>query len=95
MGPEAGAVLADAPAFGFELAVAAGGFQGVGGDAVLAVGFGVEDGEVLAEDFGFFVAFAAFGADIPGCDPAFGVEHEDGVVGDGVDEQAVAFAIQR
>ena len=50
-GPEEGAVLADAPAFLLVAAVFPGNAQGALRLAVGAVGFGVEAGEVLADDF--------------------------------------------
>ena len=50
-GPEERAVLSDTPAFLFIAAVFFRGAQGATGLSVGAVGFGVEAGEMLAEDF--------------------------------------------
>ena len=50
-GPEEGAVLAHAPAFLFITALFPGNSQGALRLAVGAVGFGIEAGEVLPDDF--------------------------------------------
>ena len=50
-GPEERAVLADAPAFLFIAALFPGNAQGAQRLAVGAVGFGIEAGEVLPDDF--------------------------------------------
>src|SRR5262249_34328957 len=90
-GPEARAVLADAPAFVLDAALLAGAAQlfarPAGGDLV---GW-VEALERLADDLRCRVALDALRAGIPARHAAVGVEQEDGVVADAVDEQAEAF----
>ena len=80
MGPEAGAILAQPPAFGLKPALGRGRVQGSGGQADGAVFFGVEDREVLADDLVGRVALEALGAGIPGRYVAVCVEKIDGVV---------------
>ena len=74
-GPEEGAVLADAPAFLLVAALFPGNAQRAERLAVGAVGFGVEAGEVLADDLVGRIALDPLAADIPaghdaGRDPA-------------------------
>ncbi len=95
-GPEEGAVLADAPAV---LLIAAGfarDAQRARRLAVGAVGFGVEAGEVPAEDLLGRIALDALAADIPAGDDAGGVEHVQRVVGDTLDQKPeTAFALEQ
>jgi hypothetical protein len=56
-------------------------------DAGLAVGLGVERREVLAQDLPGFVALDPLGALVPGPDPPLGVQPENGVLLDGVDQR--------
>jgi hypothetical protein len=53
----------------------------------------VEAAEVLADDVGRRVARDPLGAAVPGPHPALGIEEEDGVVGDGLDEVVVALVL--
>ena len=50
----------------------------------------IEGREMLADDLGGFVALDALRAAVPGGDVAVGIEHEDRVVADALDEQAKA-----
>ena len=90
IGPEPGAVLADAPALAFELALAGGGGQRAGRQPPAPILLGVETREVLAEDFLARVALEALGARVPACHDAGGVQHVDGVVRHRFDQEAVA-----
>src|SRR5579864_9243200 len=45
---------------------------------------------MLPDDFGFVVALEPLGSGIPAYDDALGVEHIDGIVGDRIDQHAVA-----
>src|SRR5262249_24646451 len=81
------AVLAHAPALVLET-------PGPGRDLELHLALagahvllGVEAREVLADDLVGAPALDALGADVPGRDAAVGVEHEDGVVEDALDEE--------
>ncbi|OIQ68130.1 hypothetical protein GALL_502800 [mine drainage metagenome] len=95
MGPEAAAVLAHSPAFTLKLSLDRGGLQGAGGNAALPVFAGVEDSEVLAKDLSLLIALKSLCPEVPGRNPAFPVEHENRIVGDSVDKEAIPFAIQR
>ena len=81
-------VLADAPPLLLVVALAqrrsASSRSAVAGAATLRR---VEDAEVLADDLVGRVALAALGAGVPARDAALGVEHEDRVVLDGLDQQ--------
>ena len=90
MSPETGAILADPPAFCFELAFARRRFQGAGGQAAGAIFFGIEAGKMLADDFFGRITLETLGAGVPAGDDAAGVQHVDGIVGDRLDQDAVA-----
>jgi hypothetical protein len=47
----------------------------------------------MADDLGGLVALETLGAGVPAGHPSVGVEHVDGVVGDRVDQQAIAAVI--
>src|SRR5579872_918547 len=85
--PEQGAILADTPALGGEAAGFRRCLQGTVWDAGGAVLFGVEAGEVLPDDFVGRIALDVLGARIPAHDVAGGVEHEDRIVHDTLDQQ--------
>ena len=87
--PEAGAVLAHAPALGLGAAVAAGGLQGRLGPAEAAVLLGEEEGEGLADHLLGLVALEPARAGVPTGDPAARVDEVDGVVHHRLHEQAV------
>ena len=80
-GPEEGAVLADAPAFLLVTALFAGDAQGAQRLAVGAVGFTVEAGEMLADDFGGRIALDPLAADVPARHHAVRIQHVQRVVG--------------
>jgi hypothetical protein len=63
------------------------GGEGAGGRVGRAVLLGVEAGDVRPDDLGRRVAVDALGARVPGRHPALGVEHDDGVVGQALDQQ--------
>jgi hypothetical protein len=92
-GPEAGAVLANAPAFGFELAFLGGGPQRFRRNAGCLILLGIEAREVAPDDLVGLVALEATRAGIPGGDMPLPVEHVDGVIGDRVDEQLEALLV--
>ena len=54
--------------------------------AILPCFFGVEDREVLADDFVGLVPLESLRASVPGRDTAIAIEHEDCVVGDVIHE---------
>jgi hypothetical protein len=85
--PEAGAVLAHAPALGLVAARRAGGFDRLGWDAHVDVLRRIEAAEMLSDDLVGTITLDAFRAGVPVGDLAFGIEHEDSVVGDALDEQ--------
>ena len=89
-GPEAGAVLADAPAFVEESADLGGDLKLVVRPAALARVGGIEGREVAADDLVRGIALDPLRSGVPRGDDAVGVEHEDRVVGDAFDEQAEA-----
>ena len=70
------------------LALVGGDLEGARRLAALLLLFGVEAAEVLANDFARRVAVNPLRARVPVGDVAFGIEHEDRVVGDALDEQA-------
>ncbi len=82
------AVLAHAPSLLRVAPFGAGQVELVPWMTAVSVLLCVEHGEVLAEDFPCFVALDPLRAGIPAHDVAGGVEHEDGVIGDALDEQA-------
>src|SRR5882762_1625142 len=80
VGPEARAILPDAPALFLETALGA-------GDLELAFRLScadllrrVEAGEVLPDNLLRAVSLDVLGPPVPGCHPALAIEHEDGVV---------------
>jgi hypothetical protein len=90
VGPEVGAVLADAPTFLLEAA-------GVARDLELALRHALRDRvgrierrEMPADDLGCAVALDQRGAGVPGAHDARDVEHEDRVVAHALDDQAGA-----
>jgi hypothetical protein len=85
--PEAAAVLAHAPAFGLEFACARSRLQRPLGQAGLAIDILVKALEVLSQDLGRRVALEALGAGIPADDVAARIEHVNGVVGHGLNEE--------
>src|SRR5690606_6469223 len=87
-GPEAAAVLAHAPAFALVAAVLARLLQRARRDPRRAVLGRVEAREVEADDLLGGVALDALRARVPVGDDAVGVEHEEGVIGDALDEEA-------
>ena len=89
MGPVAGAVLADPPAFLFEPARSDGGLERESRLPVGDLRRRIEAGEVPAEDLVGLVAGDAFGPGVPAHDVAVRVEHEDGVVLHALDREAV------
>src|ERR1019366_8383117 len=84
--PEARSVLANAPAFIFESPNPSRNLQLALTQAGAHVLFAVEPREMLADDFVGLVSLDALGAEVPGRDNPVGVEHEDRVVGDALDE---------
>lgn len=88
--PEAAAILAHPPAFGFEPSSAQCRFQGALGRAGGAILFGVEDGEVLPQDFVLGVALETLGPGVPAAHQAVGVQEVDGIVHHRVHQQPVA-----
>ena len=90
VGPEAAAVLADPPALLLVAAVAQRQLELVLGVPRLLDLGRVEDAEVLTDDLVGGVALAALGSRVPAGDAALGREHEDRVVGDGLDQQPEA-----
>src|SRR5882672_2493689 len=95
-GPEERPVLADAPAFFLVAAGFLGDPQRAQRLAVGAVGFGVEAGEVPAEDLLGRIALDALAADIPAGDDPGRIEHIKGVVGDILDQKPeTAFAFEQ
>ncbi len=78
--PEARAVLADPPAFAFELPFVRGGLEREGRNPLLPIFLGVEPGKVLTDDFRRRISLEALCARIPTCHDAAGVQHVDGIV---------------
>src|SRR5690606_29969510 len=89
IGPEAGTVLAHAPAFVLDPAVARGDLQFSRKGAVRSSFGWVEHGEMPANDFRGTVSLDPLSAGIPGHDATRPVEREDGVVRHAVYEMAV------
>src|SRR5262245_2578074 len=86
--PEAAAVLAHTPAFGFGPTIARRGLQRRGRHPGRAVLVAVEHAEMLPEDLVRRIALDAPGAGIPRRDDAVGVELEDRIVDHGVHQAA-------
>src|ERR1019366_8866230 len=84
--PEARAVLAYAPAFIFESPDPSRNLQLAFAHARAHVLVAVEPREVLADDFVGLVSLDPLGAEVPGRDDPFRVEHEDRVIADALDE---------
>ena len=87
--PEASAVLAKAPSFVFEPAIARRMHQLVGGLSRFDVSRWIEDREVASDDLVRLVALELVRTDVPGQDVAVSVESEDGIVADAGDEQSI------
>jgi hypothetical protein len=90
VGPEAGAVLAHAPALGFVAAFARGGAERACRPALDPVFLGIEARKMLAHDLVGLVALDALGADVPVADRALGREHVDRVIGHALHQQPEA-----
>src|SRR5690606_14066247 len=90
VGPEAGAVLADAPALAFHPPVARRGGEDALGEPGRAVLRRVEAPDRGADHLGGGVALDAPGAGAPGLDGPVRREEEDRVVADALDREAVA-----
>ena len=88
--PKLRAVLADAPAFPLEASFARGSLERVLRQSGGPILFGIEAGEMLADDLVGEVALDALGARVPVGHVSFGIEHVDGVIGDALDQQAEA-----
>ena len=88
VGPEARAVLADAPAFAFKPAFALRGLSARFGKPGCAILVGVEAGEMLADDFVVSIALEALGTGFQLLTSPR-VQHVDGVIRDRLDQQAV------
>ena len=95
IGPELSAVLSAAPAFAFEFSFARGNLERSLRQPRFAIGLGIEAREMLAQDFGFLVAFEAPRPRIPARDGAVQIEHVDGVIGDRLHEHAVAAIVRQ
>jgi len=88
IGPEARAVLAQAPVLDLEAPGLESGVEGLPRQARFAVFWHVEHREVAADYLLRRVALYALRGGVPGGNVALAVEHVEGVVLDGVDEQA-------
>src|SRR6202035_4313482 len=88
--PERRAILADPQPLVLEAADMLRNFQLVLRPAPRHRLGGIELGEVQAEDLAGPVALDPLGAGVPADHVAFGVEHEDGIVADTLDEQPEA-----
>src|SRR5262249_25541604 len=91
VGPEAAAVLAQAPALVLVLPRSGGDLQLPRRLARCYILRRIEAREVLADDLRGAVALDALGAGVPGEGAGLRVEEEDGVVLDPLDEEAEAF----
>ena len=87
IGPEPGAILAQAPAFRLEPPFDLGGAQYGGGHMGGAVLLSVESREMLADNLVGAVPLDALRPAIPADDEAGRIEHEDRIVGDALDQQ--------
>src|SRR5208337_4527644 len=90
VGQEATAVLTHAPSLGLIPAIAGGAFERLLRRVRSAVLLGVEPREVLSDDLLGAVALDALCAPVPVGDDAIGIDHVDGIVGDAVDQHAIA-----
>jgi hypothetical protein len=90
VGYERGAVLAESHSLVLEASVARRDPQLLLREAQADLLLGVEDGEVFPQDLLGLVALESLGADVPGRDVSFRVEHEDRVVADRLDEEPEA-----
>jgi hypothetical protein len=95
VGPEAGAVLAHAPALGFILAVIERGLQRARRQAGTAVFVGIEARKVLAQDLLRDVALEPVGARVPAAHVPLRVEHVDRIVVDAGNQVLVAPLIRQ
>ena len=86
LGPEAAAVLAQAPAFGLEATLVGGHSEGALGQAPADVLGRIEDRYRLAQDLLGGIALDALGTRVPARHPAGRIDHEDGVVLDSVEQ---------
>ena len=86
------AVLADAPAFGFEPAVMVGGVESERGNARGLIFRRVEAGEMLADDLVGGIALEPLRTRIPADHHAVGIQHVDGIVGNALNQQFEAVA---
>ena len=93
MGPELFAGLPHPPAFFDVAALASSDLQLARRLPCREVLLRVEDGEMLPDDLFRPVPLDAFGAGVPGGDHPLGREHEDGVVGDAVDQLPEALLV--
>ena len=87
MGPKAGAVLADAPAFFFKSALSLDGFQRLLRLAGFPIFIRIELREVRPMISSWQIAFDPLRAKVPVGHDAFWVEHVDGVVGNTLHQQ--------
>jgi hypothetical protein len=86
--PEARAILANSPAFGFVFALARGGLECPFRQAGGAILLGEEAAKMLADDFRRLIALDAFAPGVPAGDDPFRIEHIDRVIDDGLHQQA-------
>ena len=86
--PEHAFVASHPPAFGDVLALVGGDLQGARRLATLLFLLGVEAAEVLTDDLARRVVMDPLRTRVPVGDVAFGIEHEDRVVGHALNEQA-------
>jgi len=91
--PEARTVLSQTPSLALEAPFFLRKPKGKCRQAALSIFVGVERGEVSTDDLLLLVTFETLGAWVPARDEAARVEHVDGVVGNGLDEQAVALLV--
>jgi hypothetical protein len=91
VGPEAGAILADAPAFVFVASVANGALELALRQPRLDGFRWIELREMLADDLAGLVTLDGLGAGIPGGDAPVGVEDQQRVVAHALDEHAELF----
>src|SRR5260221_3089993 len=87
---ECGAILAQAPAFGFVPSGTPRRFKRLHWHSVLAVFLAIKPREMLADDFLGGIAFDPRRAGVPVCHEAVWIEHEDGVVDYAFDKQPEA-----
>src|SRR6478672_11947815 len=88
------AVLAHPPAFGDEPALYRGLLQDVLGKAGVLILRCVEAREMLADDLIGGVALDALGTGVPGCNTSLGIEHEDGIIDNRLDQLLVSAFIE-